>query len=95
METAVRLPKLKLEFGEPQYGYWDGETKRRGEFTIDFSNAFDGRHPGPGYNIRWGYFELNFWFVCNTGLSWKQAVSIARTKLRNMLKVPGTVTIIY
>jgi len=91
-------PKLKLTFKEPVVGYWDGGKKAGGEFTpelpLGLLSEYDS-HPGKDYTIRWGCFDLNFWFNCGSGRSWKEAASIAKRRLCLLVKTPATVEVIW
>ena len=78
-------PKLKVTFTEPAHGYWDGGAKSGGEFTPDCTD-----HPGAGHNIKWGCWELNFWFVVGSGISWKAAARIAQRFLARRCRWSGT-----
>ena len=82
-------PILKLVFAEPRDGCWDGGRKSSGEFYPN------GEHPGKGGVIRWDCFELNFWFSCGCGRSWREAASIAKRRLYRMIGVPAYVEIIW
>ena len=51
-------------------------------------------HPGPGYWIKWGSFELNFWFRARSGRTWREAASVARRRLLYLVGRDGaTVTV--
>ena len=78
-------PTLELKFPEPRNGYWDGGKKSGGTFTPEYH-----RHPGVGAYIKWGCYELNFWFVARAGRSWKEAAAIAKRKLEHLVKVAGS-----
>lgn len=84
-------PFLRLTFREPRFGYWDGGKKAGGDFTADCHGT---KHPGEGRNIQWGCHDLNFWFSCNSGRSWKEAAAIAKRRLQHLWDIPATVTIV-
>jgi len=91
---------LKITFPEPISGYWNGGPRTGGVFTPE---AWSGdpyigwvcaeEHPGPGKLIRWGSWELNFWFTTRSGRSWRQAAAYAERRLRQLCRVPCTVEI--
>lgn len=83
------MPKLRAKFAEPQHGFWDGGKKDGG----DFHPAPSLKHPGAGKYIRWGSFELNFWFTAKAGRSWKEAANAAKKKLTRLIRIPATVEI--
>ena len=86
------LPTIKLTFPEPVSGYWDHGTRKSGEFSVDIGGDVDSRflHPGPGGEVKWGSFGLNFYFYCGAGRSWKEAASIAKRVIARKCRVPGT-----
>lgn len=43
--------------------------------------------------VRWGSWDLNYWFEAGFGVSWKHAASTARRMLQHSLKVPATITV--
>jgi hypothetical protein len=79
---------IHVEFAEPQYGYWDGGSKKYGDFNIEGGEG----HPGKGHYIRWGSFYLNFWFTSGSGRSWKEARSIAMRCIRRHINAPCTIS---
>ena len=85
-------PLVKLTFKEPRYGFWDGGRKSGGEFNPD---GYYLEHPGKDHTIRWGCIDLNFWFNCGSGRSWKEAASIARRRLQHLCQVPNTIEIAF
>lgn len=89
----MKRPTLKLTFNEPMYGYWDGGKKSGGEFHPQPWNG--GVHPGKDCTIKWGCFDLNFWFNCGSGRSWKEAVAIAKRRLQHICQAPATIEIIH
>lgn len=80
-------PVIAVKFPKPRYGYWDGGEKSGGEFHADY---FTTTHPGKDITMRWGCWELNFWFNCGSGRSWKEATAIAVRKLKHLCTVEGT-----
>ena len=81
-------PILKLTFEKPRYGYWDGGKRPGGDFHPE---GVPEGHPGKDHTITWGCFELNFWFNCGSGRSWREASAIARRRLQHLTKVPATI----
>ena len=101
MAEKMIPPQIAVEFDEPTGGYWDYGLKKGGIFTLE---SIDGRytgssepveHPGTDRTLRWGAFELNFWFNSGSGRTWKEAASIAQRRLTNIVRVPATVKIIW
>ena len=92
----MKIPVLRVKFAEPTGGYWDGGKKSGGDFIPVSYYDRDGysKHPGVGETVRWGCFELNFWFNCGSGRSWKEASAIAKRTLQKRLKIKSTVEII-
>jgi hypothetical protein len=99
----MKLPKLVLKFETPTQGYWDGGAKSGGTFTPEVvSTSFYTKanknitrriyKDREGY-VRWGSWELNFWFTCKFGKSWKHAAAIAKRKLKHNSKKPCTITV--
>ena len=91
----MKYPVLIVAFKEPQHGYWDFGAKSGGVFTTEINgrSAKYGKDHETNANIRWGCFELNFWFTAGSGRTWKEAASIAKRKLERMLSVPAVVKI--
>lgn len=94
-----KYPILEIEFDRPRSGYWDFGKKSGGTFEPEIITPSMSRcdvkergFPKKG-TIRWGSWELNFWFNAGAGRSWKEAASIAKRKLENTLNVPATITI--
>lgn len=77
---------VKVDFGEPTYGYWDGPVT-----TTYFSP--EGRHPGKGHYIKFGSISVNHWFTVKAGRSWKEAANSAKKHLAGTIKVPATITV--
>lgn len=93
----MEKPTFYLALQEPVHGFWDGGAKSGGEFRVDtifgkqnpllvLSNQKS--HPGPGYDILWGSWELNFKFLCKSGNSWAAAKRIAMRKAKRMCRRP-------
>ena len=95
MGKKFRYPVINVEFDEPRYGYWDYGKKSGGTFEPEIlgHSLVDGFVKGA--TIKWGCWGLNFWFNAGAGKSWKEAVSIAKRKLKRVLKVPAKVTIAW
>lgn len=96
----MERPILKLTFSEPRKGNWDGGKRYGGEFTPELAVKMDVQnptdcHPGKDYTIKWGSFELNYWFNCGSGRSWKEAAAIAKRRLAHLCSVPATIEVIY
>ena len=83
-------PSLELKFPEPRNGYWDGGKKSGGVFSPSMYPFDSPKHPGKGAYIKWGCYELNFWFVAKAGRSWKEDAAIAKRKLEHLVKVAGS-----
>lgn len=81
-----KKPSLYLEFKNPQHGFWDGGAKTYGEFI-----------PTPCSNgmIKWGCWELNFWFTLPFGKSWADAVAKARRKIKRITRPTNTLKTIW
>ena len=91
METPPRPPlEIRVTFPEPTPGYWNGGRRTGGTFTVERPRP----HPGPGHYIRWGAYELNFWFTAGSGTSWAAAAAYARARLRAMVAPSVQVEII-
>lgn len=88
----MNVPKIKLTFPESIGGYWDYGKKSGGIFTCEDKSSYYEKHPGPGSTIKWGCWELNFWFNAGSGKSWLDAAKIAQRRLNNLCKVPGATT---
>ena len=89
-------PRLVLRFNGPRSGYWDGGKRSGGEFTPEVcGNILMEDHPGKNQTIRWGCFDLNFWFNCGSGRSWKEAAGIAKKRLAYMTIVPSTIETLW
>jgi hypothetical protein len=86
------IPKIRVTFPEPRDGYWDGSKKSSGDFEAQYTFP---EHPGPNHTLSWSCWELNFWCICGSGRSWKEAASIAKRKLCRIIRVPATVEVIY
>lgn len=84
----VRGDRVHSQRPHPRGGYWDGGPKTGGLFAPDRTV-----HPGSGKTIRWGCFELNYWFNAGSGRSWKEAAAIARNRLEKLTRVPAVITI--
>ena len=52
------MKTIKLTFGKEVNGYWDGGLKTGGTFEPTFRYEDD---PKRSF-VKWGSFELNFWF---------------------------------
>ena len=85
-ETRYRV---KVTFEKPQHGYWNGGKRRGGTFKPDGWSTRG--HPGPGHNVKWGCFGLNFWVVLGSGRSWREAASICARWVRRHVGVDATV----
>jgi len=77
------IPTIKVTFDKPMHGWWDYGAKSGGTFKPEGLGSL-GSHPGRGNYIRWGCWELNFWFICKAGRTWAEAASIAAHKLTRM-----------
>lgn len=87
--TIEKRPQLKLDLNKPVGGYWDGGRKQYGTFLPpkDFT---------PKTFMRWGCWELNFWFSAKSGVSWKTAARAAQKRLCSLVKLPNaTVSIVW
>ena len=89
----MKYPVLIVEFEKPQHGYWDFGAKIGGEFTPEIIGHSLADGFVKGATIRWGSWELNFWFNAGAGKSWKHAANIAKRKLERFLSVPAKVRI--
>lgn len=87
----MEKPAIEVRFEKPTGGYWDGGLKSGGVFTPRVVGGSDFHKK---CEIEWGCWELNFWFICKSGLSWKHAASIARNRIANSLRVAGTVSVV-
>mgnify|MGYP001613740240 FL=1 len=83
-------PIVRVTFDRPHSGYWDGGARSGGDFE-----SYGKEHPGKDHIIRWGCFELNFWFNCGSGRSWKEAASIAKRWIERHMRWSGTVKIVW
>jgi len=90
LKDREKLPSLTVKFDKPRGGYWDGGLKSGGTFTPEYLYP---KTKAECKYVKWGCWELNFFFTAGFGVSWKHAASIARRKLRGMLKVPATITV--
>lgn len=99
-----QIPRLALTFQTATHGYWDGGMKSRGTFTPSpCSVRLRTSTKGEDYSVttykdrdgdvKWGSWELNFWFTCKFGRSWKHAASIAKRKLQKLCNRPCTVAV--
>ncbi len=78
---------LRVRFSEPRDGWWNGGCKTGGSFVCE------SLHPGVGHYVKWGCFELNFWFTAKAGRSWREAAAAAKRRLEHLLCVPAVVTV--
>jgi hypothetical protein len=85
-----KLPAINVVFDKPRHGYWDGGAKSGGYFHPE---ELYPKTKTEGKCVKWGCWDLNFYFTTGFGVSWKHAASIARRKLQHMLGVPATVTV--
>lgn len=93
------IPRISITFKEPTAGFWDGGKKSGGTFkpeacttyllTSAKGNDYTRRIYKNEYGqVKWGCFELNFWFRANFGDSWEQAIVKAKAKIKRMCRVP-------
>lgn len=80
----MKKPYIHLEFKTYQHGYWDGDAKWGGEFRPERC----GRKV-----IKWGCYELNYWFTAGFGHSWKHAAGIAKRHLRHITRPEHTLSV--
>ena len=90
---SEKYPVLVIEFEKPRGGYWDGGTKSGGTFEPEILGHSLSEGFVKGSTIKWGCWGLNFWFNAGAGKSWKDAVSIAKRKVKGILKVPSKITV--
>lgn len=93
------VPHVTLVFDKATHGYWDGK-RIGGHFTVESINGSHRtpiEHPGPGKDIRWGSWALNFYFTAKSGRSWKEAASIAARRLSTLSRTmkPRKITVNY
>jgi len=101
MSEKIIPPQIKVEFDKPTAGYWDYGLRKGGVFKlgsidgeyVDSSKPLE--HPGVDRTLRWEAFELNFWFNAGSGRTWKEAASIAKRRLQNIVAVPAKVGVIW
>ena len=79
-------PILRLEFREPQHGFWNGGAKQSGEFS-----------PTPCGRgiIKWGCWEFNIWFTVSSKGSWKEIADRARRRIKRMTRPANSVKTIW
>ena len=77
-------PVIVVNFEKPRGGYWNGGVKSGGTFRPERTSR---------KVVRWGCWDLNYWFEAGFGVSWKHAASIARRMIQHNIQVPATVTI--
>jgi hypothetical protein len=85
-----KIPKIKpvlvLTFDEPTQGFWDGGAKKGGTFIPELTS---------GRLMKWGSWELNYWFTCGFGRSLKHTATIAKKNLEKSCDRPCKVEIIW
>jgi hypothetical protein len=84
MAVKKEVKCVRVTFDKPEYGFWDGGARKSGDFTPRPRDEF----------IRWGSWELNFWFETGKGRSMVQAASFARRYLMNHCRRKATVEVI-
>ena len=85
-DNQMNVEPIHVSFDQPINGYWDGGLKSGGDFEPE-----QVEHPGPGNFIRWGCWYLNFWYTSKAGRTWKEARSIAKRTLVNLIHVRALV----
>lgn len=88
------LPAISVKFYQPTNGYWDGGPKTGGVFEPKHISSTCGRKFYGKNTVKWGSWDLNFFFTCKRGKTWAESARIAARRIRRMLKVPATVKII-
>jgi len=78
------MQTIKVTFPCPQPGYYDG-NRAGGEFKPEPGCTFK-----PKSLLKWGCYSLNFWFVCGTGRTEKEAASIAARWIKRHIAVEGS-----
>lgn len=92
--TLGQLGPITLEFKTAVTGYWDGGKRAGGVFTPTIAWSTDATRSF----VKWGCFELNFWF--NLPLHTKagrelenwEVMARARKYLRKICRVPVKLT---
>jgi len=79
---------VKVDFGKPTYGYWDGPV------TVAYFSPEPLHHPGKGYYIKFGSIATNCWFTVKAGRSWKEAANSAKRHLTSTCKIPAEITVV-
>lgn len=83
---AESMPSILVQFNEPQHGFWNGGAKYGGSFEPT---------PATGNLVKWGCWELNYWFTSSFGGSWKKAAEIAHRKIKRIIRPANKVNTIW
>lgn len=89
--VKIEYPEIKVVLKEPINGYWDGGKKQYFTFIPTFfktnSNMEEySKKFKPHDVIRWGSYDANFFFSSRSGISWKDAIRIAKGKILKLYK---------
>lgn len=98
------IPCLELSFRTPTAGYWNGGLKSGGIFkpepcSVLLCTSRKGKYykvktyKDKDGEVKWGCWELNFFFYAKFGRSWKHAATIAKNKLRRLCIQPCTIAV--
>lgn len=83
----MEYPKIIVMLDKPTNGYWDGGAKQRFVFEV-IRESSDNK----GYILQWGAWSANFWFWSAKGKTPKLSASYAIRRIRNLCKLPCTIT---